>query len=90
MNAKHTPGPWTLRDEGDAGLMVYCGTAVAQVFSTTSDAHLIAAAPELLEAARALMPSLGDAIETLAEPDSELAFRASALRAAITKAEGSQ
>lgn len=64
MNAKHTPGPWTIGDENNQHVEICIGDAVANldrqdryglhmVFSREemlANAHLIAAAPDLLEA----------------------------------------
>lgn len=63
MNAKHTPGPWRIGTPPpngqqtigtDQGLMVAVATTGAGV-QTKANAHLIAAAPDLLEALQALM-----------------------------------
>ncbi|GAA0531332.1 hypothetical protein [Pigmentiphaga daeguensis] len=62
MEAKHTPGPWELRDEFGMQGLVYAQGLEYPVASTTGyynragqtehNARLIAAAPELLEALR--------------------------------------
>ncbi len=45
-NTEHSPGPWRTK-----GLMVYAETCIATV-KYESDAHLIAAAPKLLDACK--------------------------------------
>ena len=69
MNAKHTPGPWTIGDENNQHVEICIGDAVANldrqdryglhmVFSREemlANAHLIAAAPKLLEALENMM-----------------------------------
>lgn len=70
MNAKHTPGPWINLGQGDivARSDKYCGGEkdIASVFLTTNDedesnARLIAAAPDLLDALRELLEACKDA-----------------------------
>lgn len=60
--ADHTPGPWaTSRDAVPAGhvqITVYAegtGERVATAFGSEANAHLIAAAPDLLSAAKAIL-----------------------------------
>lgn len=79
----HTPGPWEhwpdAVPEGITQITVYqeeTGTRVATVFERKGNACLIAAAPDLLQAAKASIRYLDD------RPEFE------ALRAAIAKAEG--
>ncbi len=64
MSAKHTPGPWEIGDENNQHIEICIGDAVANLdrqdryglhmcFSREemrANGHLIAAAPELLEA----------------------------------------
>jgi len=100
----HTPGPWEIGDsaKGESSLMVYCndslGSRVADLsicghgISTAqarANARLIAAAPELLAACKALDAALCDGFDTT---QSRHAGRMAliAARAAITKAEGSK
>lgn len=65
MTAEHTPGPWTVRNEGYAGFYVgpaddggapSVGFALSRTNSTeeqiVANARLMAAAPDLLAAAR--------------------------------------
>lgn len=55
MTDKHTPGPWAART-GRANTTVYAGPAYAVALGCrAADARLIAAAPELLEACRAVV-----------------------------------
>lgn len=64
INAPHTPGPWeTSRDAVPAGhvqITVYAkatGERVATVFAREANAHLIKAAPDMLETLRTLEAS---------------------------------
>ena len=83
MNTKHTPGPWGIsRDavpKGHVQSTVYAehsGQRVATVFESEANVHLVAAAPELLEACKkALTCGLDSSVRAL-------------VVAAITKAEG--
>jgi hypothetical protein len=98
--SKHTPGPWKVAQTGGFELAVY-GRSKNQpicIFTTPdgdyipqelkngkANAHLIAAAPDLLAALKALSAGLHD------ELDSNPRVKASevrAARAAIAKAEG--
>lgn len=99
MNTQHTPGPWMIFDDGDIGsasvrtpdtTVVRSGTVKGQTIGEAmSNARLIAAAPELLAALRAI--SAMDAITTVGS-DSQvrdyLYAAVNAARAAIAKAEG--
>jgi len=81
--SKHTPGPWAVADVGE---VVVCATGrtLCDVYSSPAtgdeqadaDAHLIAAAPDMLAALELLLPYLEDC-----RMDSEA-------RAAIAKAKG--
>ncbi len=94
---EHTPGPW--RDEGDGWVAVndphnqdrrgngvaICRVRGAQQHQIDANARLIAAAPELLEACRALMTAHRADIETYDEGSD--AFKAwDQAEAAIAKA----
>lgn len=99
---QHTPGPWTVvtGDWDDDGNARYTLDGIKLVSAT--DARLIAAAPELLEALKSVMEMMDDEIKT--SSDAELAFGLSdpecpdhvkvelacviACRAAIAKAGG--
>lgn len=70
---KHTPGPWMAECVGSGGAHdnptdVYAivagreGYKLVAEFTTDDDAHLIAAAPDLLEALRALYQETADYI----------------------------
>jgi hypothetical protein len=97
MDAKHTPGPWQIdpHDDGDyfwispeaSGGYGWVGERYmrASGHMDISDARLIAAAPELLDALKALLP---DAVGNhIGGPDTQA--RIDAARAAIAKATGS-
>ncbi len=82
---KHTPGPWTIRPRSgfDYGTTVYDVPEVCTNISNEQNARLISAAPDLLEACKAL--------EILFAPlarDSTTASWIDKARAAIAKAEG--
>jgi len=53
-DTKHTPGPWVITQDNKGSLDDYCigtGQRIDEVATCSKrDAHLIAAAPELLEA----------------------------------------
>ena len=89
---KHSPGPWHVH----MGHLIKCdvGLVIADVEKNPShiiktariaNAHLIAAAPELLEAAR-MMADLVD--DLLVQAGANYADELAAARAAIAKAEG--
>lgn len=93
---KHTPGPWNQMVKMNGFTAVGANTLIARVFSTAfqdlenerANAHLIAAAPDLLEAVK-------DALAFLDRPDIttyewyKLAPKHVAMfRRAIAKAEG--
>lgn len=87
--AKHSPGPWAVDSEGYIFLRD-CGRpadiAVLSDASNVADGRLIAAAPDLLAAAK-----LGLArIESDIEGSRNWTAEGDALRAAIGKAEGNQ
>lgn len=94
MSTKHTRGPWNYNDNSDAGgLVVWAANRdrVARVcwygkqsetpYATEANARLIAAAPELLEAAQGIL--VDDMFRYL--PNEYIAK----VRAAIAKATGS-
>ena len=92
MNAKHTPGPWNIGTPPpngeqtvgtDQGLMVAVATTGAGV-KTKANAHLIAAAPDLLEALKDCVAVMDRELAGLKVIQPEL----SAARAAIAKATG--
>lgn len=94
-NVKHTPGPWDhVAGHVHAEIQTVNGErlypTVAIVDHSTSrwedNAHLIAAAPELLEALRGLY---GAAAAMMADDISDITFELNKARAAIAKAEGS-
>jgi len=61
--ARHTPGPWTIGEDGDvfaddcACVAMICGAADG-IIEAQANAHLIAAAPELLAAATRVVEHL--------------------------------
>jgi len=94
----HTPGPWMIGDESkkENPLMVYCddslGSRVADCSTSghgltlaqdRANARLIAAAPDLLKAARELFAALGAPSNHMHIEDARFA-----VLAAIKKAEG--
>jgi len=102
--SKHTPGPWKWDYAGGA-FSIYGASApnvVNRVMTITkgvipgsADAHLIAAAPELLEAAKALLEAdkltPGDCYDANGNPNANwgrIDRAKAAMRAAIAKAEG--
>lgn len=88
MTVTHTPGPWEWRRDGGA-FFLSPGVLVTNFTDGTlwgdeldqANAHLIAAAPDLLEA-------LHQCLGTLKALDAEYGYAAEAARAAIAKAEG--
>jgi hypothetical protein len=87
---KHTPGPWTF-DKDDLGIWInspaypqpIAKMGKSTVFPTEANARLIAAAPDLLEAAQAAMNCIGELPPTQARVET-----AQMLSAAIRKATG--
>ena len=61
---KHTPGPWTVLPGITSGDIITPMGRVASCVTLTTDAHLIAAAPALLEALEAidLLMDMGDEV----------------------------
>ena len=92
MNAKHTPGPWTAHPATHR-ISDRDGVIVTQSFSA-ADARLIAAAPDLLAALRALVEVAEgyEKSDTEAAEDSGeepyVAPRIKAARSAIARATG--
>lgn len=98
----HTPGSWTLDYYGDREIDVYAGDVLVCAMrggctgpddeeAATADAHLIAAAPELLAALKAtLLPLTGWAYTPMetSKPDAGDTETVRLCRAAIAKAEG--
>ena len=89
---KHTPGPWHVHMKHlikcDAGLVIADVERTASHIikpARVANAHLIAAAPELLDAAR-MMADLVD--DLLVQAGANYADELAAARAAIAKAEG--
>lgn len=92
----HTPGPWTFQEIDDAhGMGIFAdengnGERVAEVFTTgLDDARLIASAPDLLAACKALHLALcrtGGELALGPKGSDRQTFET--FEAAITKAEG--
>ena len=87
--SKHTPGPWVVRHVPERyNASTYCidwsahQEEVAEIVHGEANARLIAAAPDLLAAAKGLLG--------LAERHGWLHVAVDAARAAIAKAEGEQ
>jgi hypothetical protein len=63
MTSTHTPGPWHY-ETGDGGAVIYTGFTIAKIPIDGSDwqsnAHLIAAAPDLLAALERLAHPMAD------------------------------
>lgn len=99
MESKHTPGPWeTSKVKGLHVTHIFktmpCSTLIAQTegLNNEADAHLIAAAPELLEALKELLAHEGERSYDNGigyETDSIALEKAKNIaRSAIDKAEG--
>ena len=95
MNAQHTPGPWRIGDAGHTIFGAPNGTPSPKTIANLPfkngghDARLIAAAPDLLAAAKEAEGHLADWVQQVGgiigdEADDAL----TAIRAAIAKAEG--
>jgi len=95
MGAQHTPGPWSYKAEGGRFIIDnQPGRAIACTagFEPTNEANarLIAAAPELLEAAETVLAGLNARIDA-ADPSAVPIFSGIAdLHSAIAKARGDQ
>lgn len=98
MSEKHTPGPWTVNGFGGdfRPVATVRGVVVSAVAigDPISDARLIAAAPELLEASKAAAQFIANGVEMgfIRMPDPESGDSALMTRGlivtAIAKAEG--
>lgn len=76
---KHTQGPWFVDKQGAPTIRQADGTVISGVPNNYADAHLIAAAPDLLDALKALVDTYGSVKGPLIQ----------AALAAIAKAGGS-
>jgi len=87
MNTEHTPGPWTVSKPSGNYIDTPAGHSVAALTysATLADAHLIAAAPDLLAALQEVLCDL----DTLREPYRNEAI-CERVRAAIAKATGKE
>lgn len=72
---QHTPGSWTVDDDGTGAVVDRRGRAIArvnlEVFECGPNARLIAAAPDLVEALYAIMGIVGK----MSIPDTHVADR---------------
>jgi len=89
--SKHTPGPWrVISTDGANGIAVVAASGKVicdnESYFDPCNAHLIAAAPMLLEACKALIAH--HRIEKLLNVSDTLDERVRAVRAAIRAAEG--
>ena len=84
---KDEPGKWLLKQEGNGGLYLFDLRECPGIAATDANARLIAAAPDLLAALRALITEWDRPREIPADPDWCDAIVGQA-RAAIAKAEG--
>lgn len=92
MKTEHTPGPWYFNPRNDPRQPQIAsettGHSIAVVYDHTTDdekranARLIAAAPDLLEAAEALLEAIGDDFRVVDMAE------VMAMHAAISKAKG--
>ena len=104
-DAKHTPGPWRYFRQGDGTRFIITARKPEDPGNRFEDfaevdiqhepeARLIASAPELLEALRALLEVHGRRRHPLGAPNEGIAYDVAAsvakARAAILKAEGGQ
>lgn len=96
MNAQHTPGPWQYDEDSlrpgwysiyHNGPLAYCGDTTAEPGDGEANARLIAAAPDLLAAARLTLRLLEDLTAEQYSRGEDQPAR-DALRAAIEKAVG--
>lgn len=93
MGFKHSPAPWkhTIRNANEI-MTTFHGVTIGDVYldittaNQKADSHLIAAAPELLEALIELTESAKEAIDGLGD----LSDAIDTAKAAITKALGQQ
>lgn len=93
----HTPGPWKVAGQGDGNqqLPILASRhiiAAVRDDGRLADAYLIAAAPDLLAACKALFDAQSSRKHPLGDPNEGIATKcaeaASKARAAIAKAEG--
>lgn len=100
MQTKHTPGPWFLINDACVGGPVesgweqagcgiaHCGMRARTSEEAAANARLIAAAPEMYEALKALLacPDISDVAGEDKDPETHAAE--SIARAALSKARG--
>jgi hypothetical protein len=92
--SQHTPGPWVVHHDADCKeieITAEDGRIIAFMFGNQpqdiADAHLIAAAPDLLDAAEAALARVNYLAIVIGKKDVFLALQ-NKLRAAIAKARG--
>ena len=89
---KITPGPWAWDGPADNIHITQAENPDNRICFLTSNgptignANMLAAAPELYESAMSLLQYIADCM--IVEPETELANRVAAARAALAKAEG--
>jgi hypothetical protein len=75
METKHTPGPWTFVPDPNGVFGIYpnsVGGKFLAMTDTRANAHLIAAAPELLEGLKQCSSYLGEVYVFLSEIEATL------------------
>jgi hypothetical protein len=95
MSAKHTPGPWALREDSCVIVDSVVGYPIAGTRTkrpedeNRANAHLISAAPDLLEALQEITDDYSDRFD-LDSPSTNPGIKTSIARAraAIAKANG--
>lgn len=96
---KHTPGPWKKSGantiHGPGVIVAFVGTAdeEVRVFSgerQNADAHLIAAAPDMLEALLSISPMLPRSVTTATHGDPLWTEAIQKVESAIKKARGGE
>ena len=94
--SKHTPGPWAIYVNAPSDVVIrkmskdgYELCAIARVSSGYANAHLIAAAPELLEALRGML-ALDEEHHQRGHCDDDVCAEVRKARAAIAKATGEE
>ena len=96
MTHSHTPGPWEVSKHGTPESHpqygIYAGSKNDHVIvkgdNATTDARLIAAAPELLEALKLVVSSLDYWFKRYDDPEGAKSEMMNRARAAIAKATG--
>lgn len=90
MTTKHTPGPWSYRQQANGAWCVEKSSTIAHVYGKYPEANasLIAAAPDMLAALAAAEKTMRELIEErCSDPEQWPEYQA--IQAAIAKATGS-